>query len=171
MALSKAAKCSSRYDEKRNESVGMGACARLHAAFNCNIQTEQTNWRLTRSLNRPPSPTMGICAGGLLDFVNRSAISSRYCFKPLRLPIRSIRRLTQQHLSSSKTMHFLLLGANGRTSQHVVFESLSRGHTAVALVRISGSRTMVTGFHDRNPTYAELSSRRLLYHLLERSSH
>jgi uncharacterized protein YbjT (DUF2867 family) len=32
-------------------------------------------------------------------------------------------------------MHFLLLGATGRTGKHVVTELLSQGHTAVALVR------------------------------------
>lgn len=32
-------------------------------------------------------------------------------------------------------MHFLLLGATGRTGQHVVSEILLRGHTAVALMR------------------------------------
>ena len=32
-------------------------------------------------------------------------------------------------------MHFFLLGASGRTGQHVVTELLARGHTAVALVR------------------------------------
>ena len=48
-------------------------------------------------------------------------------------------------------MHFLLLGASGRTGQHVVSELLSQGHTAVALVRTSGSiiprpgLTIVTG--------------------------
>lgn len=48
-------------------------------------------------------------------------------------------------------MHFLLLGASGRTGQHVVSELLSQGHTAVALVRTSsnlGPRpglTIVTG--------------------------
>ncbi|RAO66447.1 uncharacterized protein BHQ10_002459 [Talaromyces amestolkiae] len=36
-------------------------------------------------------------------------------------------------------MHFLLLGASGRTGQHVVSELLSQGHTAVALVRTSSS--------------------------------
>lgn len=36
-------------------------------------------------------------------------------------------------------MHFLLLGATGRTGKHVVSELLSQGHTAVALVRASGS--------------------------------
>lgn len=34
-------------------------------------------------------------------------------------------------------MHFLLLGASGRTGQHVVSELLSQGHTGVALVRTS----------------------------------
>jgi hypothetical protein len=48
-------------------------------------------------------------------------------------------------------MHFLLLGASGRTGQHVISELLSQGHTAVALVRTSGSvaprpgLTIVTG--------------------------
>jgi putative NADH-flavin reductase len=48
-------------------------------------------------------------------------------------------------------MHFLLLGASGQTGQHVVSELLSQGHTAVALVRTSGSLaprpglTIVTG--------------------------
>ncbi|KAF2003194.1 NAD-dependent epimerase/dehydratase [Amniculicola lignicola CBS 123094] len=36
-------------------------------------------------------------------------------------------------------MHFLLLGATGRTGQHVVSDLLSQGHTAVALVRTSSS--------------------------------
>jgi uncharacterized protein YbjT (DUF2867 family) len=38
-------------------------------------------------------------------------------------------------------MHCLLLGATGRTGQHVVSELLSQGHTAVALVRTSSSLT------------------------------
>lgn len=48
-------------------------------------------------------------------------------------------------------MHFLLLGATGRTGKHVVSELLSQGHTAVALVRTSSSLpprpglTVVTG--------------------------
>jgi putative NADH-flavin reductase len=49
-------------------------------------------------------------------------------------------------------MHFLLLGATGRTGKHVVSEILSQGHTAVALVRPSSSSltpqpglTIVTG--------------------------
>ncbi|KAG4432972.1 hypothetical protein IFR05_011540 [Cadophora sp. M221] len=48
-------------------------------------------------------------------------------------------------------MHFLILGASGRTGQHVVSEILSQGHTAVALVRTSSSiatrpgLTIVTG--------------------------
>lgn len=48
-------------------------------------------------------------------------------------------------------MHFLLLGATGRTGKHVVSELLSQGHTAVALVRNSASLpprpglTVVTG--------------------------
>jgi nucleoside-diphosphate-sugar epimerase len=48
-------------------------------------------------------------------------------------------------------MHFLLLGASGRTGQHIVSYLLSQGHTAVALVRTSTSilprpgLTIITG--------------------------
>lgn len=42
-------------------------------------------------------------------------------------------------------MHFLLLGASGRTGQHVLSEILSQGHTAVALVRSSSSLTSRQG--------------------------
>ncbi|EFQ33708.1 NAD-dependent epimerase/dehydratase [Colletotrichum graminicola] len=42
-------------------------------------------------------------------------------------------------------MHFLLLGATGRTGKHVVSELLSQGHTAVALVRTEGSLTPYPG--------------------------
>ena len=49
------------------------------------------------------------------------------------------------HLSLSIIMHFLLLGATGRTGKHVVNELLSQGHTAVALVRTAGSLTPSPG--------------------------
>ncbi|KAI0136405.1 hypothetical protein BJ170DRAFT_9350 [Xylariales sp. AK1849] len=42
-------------------------------------------------------------------------------------------------------MHFLLLGASGRTGQHVVSKLLSQVHTAVALVRTSGCLTPLPG--------------------------
>jgi hypothetical protein len=42
-------------------------------------------------------------------------------------------------------MHFLLLGANGRTGQHVVSKLLSQDHTAVALVRTASSLTLRPG--------------------------
>ncbi|KAJ3497271.1 hypothetical protein NLG97_g2033 [Lecanicillium saksenae] len=42
-------------------------------------------------------------------------------------------------------MHFLLFGASGRTGQKVVSELLSRGHTAVALVRTEKSLTARSG--------------------------
>ena len=42
-------------------------------------------------------------------------------------------------------MHFLLLGATGRTGKHVVSELLSQSHTAVALVRTSGGLTPCPG--------------------------
>lgn len=42
-------------------------------------------------------------------------------------------------------MHFLLLGASGRTGQHVVSTLLAQGHTATALVRKSSSLTPRSG--------------------------
>ncbi|KAK5059786.1 hypothetical protein LTR84_009669 [Exophiala bonariae] len=42
-------------------------------------------------------------------------------------------------------MHFLLLGASGRTGKQVVSELLSQGHTAVALVRTASSLTPRAG--------------------------
>jgi uncharacterized protein YbjT (DUF2867 family) len=54
-----------------------------------------------------------------------------------------ILQYTRKHKSpSSSNMHFLLLGATGRTGQHVVSELLSQGHTAVALVRPSTSNSL-----------------------------
>jgi len=61
-------------------------------------------------------------------------------------------RFTRQPLpATNDNMHFLLLGATGRTGKHVVSQLLSKGHTAVALVRTEGSLkpqpglTVVTG--------------------------
>lgn len=42
-------------------------------------------------------------------------------------------------------MHFLLLGASGRTGKHVVSEVRSQGHTATALVRTPSSLTPQSG--------------------------
>ncbi|KAH8807673.1 hypothetical protein F5884DRAFT_345059 [Xylogone sp. PMI_703] len=42
-------------------------------------------------------------------------------------------------------MHFLMLGASGRTGRHVVSELLSQGHTAVTLVRTSDSLAPLPG--------------------------
>jgi putative NADH-flavin reductase len=42
-------------------------------------------------------------------------------------------------------MHFLLLGATGRTGQHVVSHLLSQGHTATALVRNAAGLTSRPG--------------------------
>lgn len=63
----------------------------------------------------------------------------------------SLNRRILMDISSSTTMHFLLLGASGRTGQHVVSELLAQDHTAVALVRNSSNLvprpglTIVTG--------------------------
>jgi NAD(P)H-binding len=84
---------------------------------------------------------MVICSGGLVNFINGSATPSPFCNEASSSPHRSQQTSTQQNLSSSKAMHFLLLGSSGRTGQHVLSELLSQSHTAVALVRTSGSLT------------------------------
>ena len=84
---------------------------------------------------------MVVCSGGLINFINGSATTSAFCNEASSSPHKLKQTSTQRHLSSSKAMHFLLLGASGRTGQHVVSELLSQGHTAVALVRTSGSLT------------------------------
>ncbi|OAA77689.1 NAD(P)-binding domain protein [Akanthomyces lecanii RCEF 1005] len=62
-------------------------------------------------------------------------------------------------------MHFVLLGASGRTGQKVVSELLSQGHTAVALVRSAKSvaarpgLTIITGSPlSRSDVHAALSA-------------
>lgn len=67
------------------------------------------------------------------------------CNKASSSPHKLKQTKTQPYLSSSKVMHFLLLGATGRTGKHVVSELLSQGHTAVALVRTSSSLTPRNG--------------------------
>jgi hypothetical protein len=84
---------------------------------------------------------MVVCSGGLVNFINGSATPSPFCNEASSSPHKLKQTSTQRHLSSSKAMHFLLLSASGRTGQHVVSELLSQGHTAVALVRTSGSLT------------------------------
>ena len=64
-----------------------------------------------------------------------------FCNETSSSPHKLKQTSTQRHLSSSKAMHFLLLGASGRTGQYVVSELLSQSHTAVTLVRISDSLT------------------------------
>lgn len=81
---------------------------------------------------------------------NGFTTTSPFCNEASSSPY-ELEQTAQRHLSSSKAMHFLLLGASGQTGQHVVSELLSQGHTAVALVRTSGSLaprpglTIVTG--------------------------
>ena len=76
---------------------------------------------------------------------------SPFCNEASSSPHKLKQTSTQLYLSLSKAMHFFLFGASGRTGQHVVSELLSQGHTAVALVRTSGSLvahpglTIVTG--------------------------
>lgn len=84
---------------------------------------------------------MLLCSEGLANYINGSANPSPFCNEASSSPHKLKQTSTQRHLSSSKAMHFLLLGASGRTGQHVVSELLSQGHTAVALVRTSGSLT------------------------------
>ena len=84
---------------------------------------------------------MVVCFGGLVNFINGSTTLLLFCHEASLSPLKFKQTSTQRHLSSSNAMHFLLLGASGRTGQHVVSELLSQGHTAVALVRTSGSLT------------------------------
>ena len=88
---------------------------------------------------------MVVCSGGLVNFISGSATPSPHWNEAYSSSHRFKQTSTQRHLSSSKALHFLLLGANRRTGQHVVSELLSPGHTAVALVRTSGSLTPRTG--------------------------
>ena len=68
----------------------------------------------------------------LVNIINGSATPSPFCNEASSSPHKLRQTSTQRYLSSSKAMHFLLLGATGRTGQHVVSELLSQGHTAVA---------------------------------------
>jgi uncharacterized protein YbjT (DUF2867 family) len=81
----------------------------------------------------------------MVNFINGSAIPSPFCDEASSSSHKLKRTKTRRYLSLLKTMHFLLLGASGRTGQHVVSELLSQGHTAVALVRTSGSLTSRPG--------------------------
>lgn len=135
----------SRVQRRKRRKTSPSACVRkIPRASDCSIKTEQANQLLTLFPNRPPLPTMVVCSGGLLNFINGFAITS-----PFRNEASSPHELkqtsTQLHLSPSNSMHFLLLGASGRTGQHVVSEILSQGHTAVALVRTSSSLTARPG--------------------------
>ena len=77
--------------------------------------------------------------------MNGSATPSPFCNEASSSLHKLKQTSTQRHLSSSKAMHFLLLGASGRTGQHVISELLTQGHTAVALVRTSSSLTSRPG--------------------------
>ncbi|MCJ1381056.1 hypothetical protein MMC17_004165 [Xylographa soralifera] len=108
--------------EKEEKQVGRRAC------------------RLTLSLNRPPTPTDHSCLLWRTGQIHqRIRNPSPFCNETSSSPHKLKQTSTQQHLSSSKAMHFLLIGASGRTGQHVISELLSQGHTAVALVRTSTS--------------------------------
>jgi putative NADH-flavin reductase len=81
----------------------------------------------------------------VVNFINGFATPWPFCNEASSSSHKLKQTTTQRYLSSSKAMHFLLLGATGRTGQHVVSELLSQGHTAVALVRTSGSLTPLPG--------------------------
>ena len=81
----------------------------------------------------------------VVNFINGSATPSLVINEASSSPYKLKQTSTQRYLSSSKAMHFLLLGATGRTGQHVVSEILSQGHTAVALVRTSDKLTPCPG--------------------------
>ncbi|MCJ1307326.1 hypothetical protein MMC25_000972 [Agyrium rufum] len=113
----------------------------LHAASKCSIQTERTNQQPALALDRSLSPTITVYDRDSANFINVPATPSPFSNKVSYSPHKLKQKITQRHHSSSKVMHFLLLGASGRTGQHVVTELLSQGHTAVALVRTSSSLT------------------------------
>ena len=113
----------------------------------CQLQyTDRTSQLAAASDCEPASITDHSC---LLwrtgQLINGSATPSPFCNEASSSPHELKQTTTQRYLSSSKAMHFLLLGASGRTGKHVVSELLSQGHTAVALVRTSGSLTPCTG--------------------------
>lgn len=111
----------------------------------CGLQlqyTDRTNQSAADSVpETPPLTALGCLrwrTGQLHKWIrNPSPFCNEASWPPHELKQTSI----QHHLSSSKAMHFLLLGASGRTGQHVLSELLSQGHTAVALVRASSNLT------------------------------
>lgn len=75
-------------------------------------------------------------------------IKGLFCCRPVGMKLLRLPQTQADEsfwVRSSKAMHFLLLGASGRTGQHVVPELLSQGHTAVALVRTADSVIPRTG--------------------------
>ena len=158
---------------RKRTRTSRSACLRKIA---CGFQlqyTDRTNQLAADSVSEPaPSPTMVVCSGGLVNFINGSVTLSPFGNVACSSPYKLKQTITQRHLSLSKATHFLLLGASGRTGQHVVSELLSQDHTAVALVRHSSSLTprsgliVVTGSPLSKSDIRRLSLRRLLYHLL-----
>jgi len=127
---------------RKRREPSRAACIRkigcgLHLQY-----TDRTDQSAVDSVSElAPSSTMVVCSRGPVNFINGSSTPSPFGNKASSSPHKLKQRSTQRHLSLSKTMHFLLLGASGRTGQHVVSELLSQGHTAVALVRTSSSLT------------------------------
>jgi hypothetical protein len=111
----------------------------------CDFQlqyTDRTNQLAADSVSEPaPSLAKVVLSGGLVSFINGLATRSPFCSEDSWSSHKLKHTSTQRHLLSLKAMHLLLLGASGRTGQHVVSELLSLGHTAVALVRTSSSLT------------------------------
>ena len=110
------------------------------------MQTELTNEQQPLNLAHLWWSAPGDCS---TLYIGHKALSCWY--RPSRTYPKVKQTSTQTTFISSAIMHFLLLGATGRTGKHVVSELLSQGHTAVALVRTSASidprpgLTLVTG--------------------------
>ena len=140
--------------------------------------TDRTSQLAADSVSEPlPSPAMVVCSGGLVSFINRSATMSPFCGLPLRLPTSTSRRVLNgtSHrrkpcISSSSAP------VDGPASTSYLNYSLRATQRQLLCVPLAASPLVLASpssvaRHYRNPTYAALSSRRLLYHLLQRSSH
>lgn len=133
------------FRQQKRSDVGQLPRVRLHATSSSGRRSERTNQgSISHHIQLPPFELQSH-KRDLIPLAFRNKLSS------------SAQAQAYQHSTATpaslsiNAMHFLLLGATGRTGKHVVSELLSQGHTAVALVRTPGSLparpglTLVTG--------------------------
>ena len=161
------------------KSVGRSgrACVRLHAAPDCSIRTEQTNQRLTLSLNgpshRPWLSALEDCSVSQTD----PQPHGRLVTKPLHLPTSSSRRVRNGNFHRREScISSSSAPVDGPASTSYLNYSLRATQRQPSCVLLAASSLVLASpsslvHHYQNPIYAALSSRRLLYHLLQRSSH